>query len=234
MVSRGSCGHSYSSEYYASLAETGRSSARVVVPLVLELLEPRRVVDVGCGIGTWLSVFKELGVEDVWGIDGEHVPREMLEIPEERFLPLDLERTVDIHDRFDLVVSLEVAEHLPPEFAGEFVRFLTQLGAVVLFSAAIPGQGGERHVNEQWPEYWVERFSAREYVAIDCVRPKVWHDERVAWWYAQNTLLFVSSAYLEKDLPLQGARELTKDPPVALVHPKKYLQLLEWCLQQVS
>ncbi|MDQ4142577.1 MAG: class I SAM-dependent methyltransferase [Actinomycetota bacterium] len=233
-MSRRSCGDSYSSEYYISLAEGARSSGRVVVPLVLELVAPRRVVDVGCGIGTWLSVFRELGVDDVWGIDGEHIPRDMLEIPEERFLPLDLERSAKIQDRFDLVVALEVAEHLRPEFAGEFVTFLTQLGPVVLFSAAIPGQGGEQHVNEQWPDYWVERFLTRDYVVIDWVRPKVWQDERVEWWYAQNALLFVSCEHLDKNLALQRARELTKDRPLALVHPKKYLQLLEWCVERAG
>ena len=63
----------------------------------------------------------------------------------------DLAQPLQIDRRFDLALSLEVAEHLPPECGSEFVQTLTDLSSVILFSAAIPFQGGTDHLNEQWP-----------------------------------------------------------------------------------
>src|SRR5262249_36128871 len=171
-------------------------SAREIVPLVLELILVRSIVDVGCALGTWLSVFKECGVQDVLGIDGAHVDLNMLEIPKEQFLAFDLGKPFAIGRQFDLVVSFEVAEHLPPECAEIFVDSLTRLGPVILFSAAAPFQGGENHVNEQWPDYWVKYFQSKGYEAIDCLRKKIWQNSKVEWWYAQNTLMFVRRDHL--------------------------------------
>src|SRR5262245_44009168 len=132
----------YTNEYYRALSDGARRSARVVLPLVLEFVRPRSVIDVGCGLGTWLAVFREHGVEDVWGMDGDHVDREWLEIPADRFLAHDLSQPLRLGRSFDLVVSLEVAEHLPPSCADAFVESLTRLGPLLLFSAAAPYQGG--------------------------------------------------------------------------------------------
>jgi hypothetical protein len=96
-----------------------------------------------------------------WGVDGEYVNIKTLAIPEERFIPYDLKRPYRIDRAFDLVVSLEVAEHLPADCAETLVDSLTGLGSVVLFSAAIPYQGGEHHINEQWPEYWIRLFHSK-------------------------------------------------------------------------
>ncbi|HZS08536.1 MAG TPA: methyltransferase domain-containing protein [Blastocatellia bacterium] len=218
----------YNEQFYQDLRGRARSSAREVVPLVIELIRPRSVIDVGCGVGTWLSVFGELGVEDVMGVDGEYVNREMLEIPGERFVPFDLSRPLGLERRFDLVMSLEVAEHLPPESAESFVASLTAHGPVVLFSAAIPFQGGTHHVNEQWPEYWARLFAAAGYEVIDCFRKRIWDNERVEWFYAQNLLLFVERGHLEKSPALKNEREQTRVAQLALVHPRKYLDVIEW------
>src|SRR5436309_14636146 len=141
---------SYTKEFCKSHTAGSRQSAEAIVPLVFALLKPQSVIDVGCGLGTWLSVFEEFGVKDVFGIDGDHVDRSMLQISNERFTAFDLKKPIQIDRRFDLVVSLEVAEHLPKDCAKTFVHSLTRLGPVILFSAAIPFQGGRAHLNEQW------------------------------------------------------------------------------------
>jgi SAM-dependent methyltransferase len=218
---------SYTADFYQMHRDGARSSAETIVPIVIDLVQPRSVIDVGCGLGAWLAVFRDQGVEDVWGMDGPHVDARLLEIAPERFLPTDLRRPVRLPRRFDLVVSIEVAEHLPPDCATAFVESLTALGPVVLFSAAIPHQGGVEHLNEQWPEYWAERFGKRGYVAIDCIRPRVWRDERVEWWYAQNALLYAERERVERDAQLGAAREATALQPLSVVHPRKYLRLID-------
>ena len=224
----------YTDDFYRDLQEGARRSARVIVPLVLELLQPRHVIDVGCGLGTWLSVFKECGVEDIWGVDGDHVDKTMIEIPEERFLSFDLKQPLHIERQFDLVVSLEVAEHLPEACAEAFVGSLTGLGPIVLFAAAIPFQGGTHHVNEQWPEYWADLFQQKGYVAIDCLRRKIWKNENVEWWYAQNVLIFAAQEHLKGQPLLQREYEFAGTSQLSIVHPKKYLACIEWSLSHYA
>jgi hypothetical protein len=103
---------------------------------------------------------------------------------------------------------------------------------VILFSAAIPFQGGTNHVNEQWPEYWVKHFQDRNYVVIDCLRKQIWQNDNVEWWYAQNILIFVQREHLARHPRLQRECENTADNPMPLVHPKKYLHLIR--LQQAT
>lgn len=89
------------------------------------------------------------------------------------------------------MLCLETAEHLPPERADSFVEDLVKLAPVVVFSAAIPGQGGTDHLNEQWPEYWAQRFRKLSYVVVDTLRMRFWSNEAMSAMYAQNSILYV-------------------------------------------
>lgn len=217
---------SYTEDFYKKLKEGSRLSAREIIPMILELIQPRSIIDIGCGIGTWLSVFVESGVDDIYGIDGEHVDSEMLEIPKEHFLSFDLSKPFRMNRQFDLVMSLEVAEHIPSECAKVFVDSLINLGPVIFFSAAIPFQWGEYHVNEQWPEYWVKIFKEKGYVAIDYIRKNIWQNENVEWWYAQNTLIFVMRDHLDNYPLLKSEGESTLISQLSVVHHRNYLHVI--------
>ncbi len=209
----------YDRKFYEGQSQTSLQSARAIVPVVLEWLGARSVCDVGCGIGTWLHAFEERGVTDVLGVDGAYVDRAMLQIDASKFVPRDLTQPLRLDRTFDLAMSLEVAEHLPEASAAGFVESLTSLAPVVLFSAAIPMQGGEHHVNERWQSYWARLFEARGFVLVDCIRPKFWNDDSVEFWYRQNTLLYVKAGELDRypNLP----KTLVGPPayPFDIVHP---------------
>jgi len=164
----------------------------------------RSAVDLGCGVGTWLSVLKKRGALDICGVEGEWVPEEHLTIAPNEFLVADFSVCTElpVHRTFDLAISLEVAEHLPPESAAGFVKLLTDLSDMVLFSAAIPFQGGTCHLNERWTDFWIGLFEERGYAAIDLVRKRVWNDEAIQYFYRQNTLLYVKREKL-KELGLE-------------------------------
>ena len=224
----------YTADWYRWNKENARSSARVIVPLVLELVQPKSVIDVGCGTGEWLSVFKEHGVEDICGVDGAYVSRELLEIPEERFIPANLEQPLRINRKFDLIVTLEVAQALPNESAKTFVDSLTGLGPVVLFASPIPHQGGEKHITQEWPEYWAKLFLNKGYVVVDWLRRKIWDHEEVREYYAQNTIMFVEQKYLENQPALRKEYELRGTSQLSIVHPRMYTQKVETYLQEIE
>lgn len=210
----------YTESFYHKQREGSRRSAQLVLPLVLELIDCQRAIDVGCGVGTWLAVLKELGVKEITGVDGEYVKPNMLQIPPEDFHPHNLNQFFHENKKYDLVISLEVAEHLAADSADTFVETLTSLGPVVLFSAAVPYQVGTGHINPQWPEYWIERFQKKGFTVIDCLRPKIWHNPEVQYWYAQNMFLFVREDFLEKSPKLQQEKADNNSSYYSIVHPR--------------
>ncbi len=215
----------YSSQFYDRHAQGMQYSARTVLPLVFDLMsphQPRSVVDVGCGEGHWLSVASECGASDCLGLDGDYVQRDRLAIPADRFIAADLTHPPTLDRRFDLAMCLEVGEHLPHEHSDTLVTFLTSLAPVVLFSAAIPRQGGTHHVNEQWPGYWFERFSRHGMLCADALRRPLWDRDDVEWWYAQNVLLFVHPQALDRHPRLREVA--VGSPPMRLVHPTNFLE----------
>jgi SAM-dependent methyltransferase len=209
----------YTRRYYGQILHSQRRSAKEIIPLVLELVHPKSVVDVGCGPGAWLSVFKEYGIQEALGID-RAIDKQLLQIPESQYLRWDLEKPLRIDRKFDLVISLEVAEHLPIECAETFVDSLVKLGPVILFSAAVPFQGGHNHINEQWLEHWANLFQRRNYQAIDSIRKKIWHNTNVDFWYAQNIIIYASGAYLENHRLLKEEFEKTNASALSIIHPK--------------
>ena len=180
----------YDRSFYSAIDVWARDSAEQIIPIVTTLLRPRSVVDLGCGTGTWLAAFAQHGVERYLGIDGIHVERSMLKIAASHFVAADLTAPLSIGaERFDLALSLEVAEHLPERYANVLVDSLVSLAPAVLFSAAIPLQGGANHINERWQTYWAQLFAERQFVVVDAIRPRTWNNKKVASFYAQNMLL---------------------------------------------
>ena len=204
----------YSPKFYDVQMAGSTASAEIVVPHILSLFQVSSVVDVGCGVGGWLQVFDRLGVKDYLGVDGDYIPRDKLKVAAERFRAADLTALPDLGRRFDLACSLEVGEHLPEEFAAQFVSGLVAAAPVILFSAAIPLQGGTSHVNEQWPTYWANLFASHGYVAVDCVRPAMFDNEKIEWWYRQNMLVFC-----QRDKCPDGYQPTTSPYLLNRIHP---------------
>jgi len=210
----------YTHAFFATQKVRSLQSAREVVPVLTDLVKPTSVIDVGCATGTWLSVFRKLGVENVLGIDGAWVGHDLLEIPREQFIEHDLTQPLQLSRQFDLALSLEVAEHLPESAADSFINTLTQLAPVVAFSAAIPFQGGNHHVNEQWQSYWADKFKQRKYVALDCVRPVIWNNANIVIWYRQNLLVYVHRDHLLRTPHLEELYQQSAAKQIDVVHPE--------------
>jgi SAM-dependent methyltransferase len=147
---------------------------------------PTSLLDVGCGTGTWLRAACELGVEYTVGVDGIALAEHQLHVPKNRINQHDLTTPFYLGRRFDVVLCLEVAEHLPEKAASILISSLVAHSDAILFSAACPKQPGQHHVNCQWPKYWQDHFNDYGFVCDDSVRWAIWEDQRIEPWYRQN------------------------------------------------
>ena len=203
----------YPADFYANRRTHTLAAARAIFAALPPALARKSVADIGCGTGTFLAAALEAGAQSAFGMEGQWVTPAMLDDGRVVFEARDLEQRFS-GPRVDLVLSLEVAEHLSPGRAESFVADLVAMAPAVLFSAAIPGQGGVGHVNEQWQSFWAHLFAAHGYKAYDVVRPLIWTDEAVPAWYRQNAVLYL-------DEPTASALGLSATEPALLdrVHP---------------
>jgi SAM-dependent methyltransferase len=214
----------YNDAFYARQVDGSLASAEIIVPMLIELIAPTSVADVGCGLGTWAYACAQYGqVADVLGIDGPHVRKDRLKIPESKFLAHDLSTAIKLDRSFELVICLEVAEHLSKPAGDVLIESLCDLGDVIYFSAAIPFQGGVEHVNEQWPSYWAAKLAQRGYRAIDAIRPRVWGNPSVRYWYAQNGIIFANSRAIDRAPRLRDCAIAEHLAMLDRVHPTQYL-----------
>lgn len=209
----------YDKNFYKGQKDISYLSAKEILPLIVDLLNPNTVIDIGCGLGTWLSVFKELGVKDILGLDGNWVNENSLYIDKKDFIKTNLENPINFDEKFDLAISLEVAEHLSNDNAHNFIKYLTSKSNFILFSAAVPYQGGTNHINEQWQSYWIDIFEENGFKTIDFLRPLIWNNDKIGWWYRQNIFLFIKNDYFN-----EFKNNLPKfESLVNIVHPESFI-----------
>lgn len=213
----------YDAVFFDHMVDGALESARVIVPLVMRLVEPKSVVDVGCGIGAWLKIVTEQGVEDILGLDGEYVDCSRLLIDPNCFQKVDLQNPQALSRSFDLATCLEVGEHLPARSAPSLVKLLVDAAPLVLFSAAVPGQGGTHHVNEQWPQYWQNLFAQHGYEKLDPFRRHICFDRRVRWWYRQNIYLYASQEAINNSEVLKKEVEWAKQNDMEILHSSLFV-----------
>jgi methyltransferase family protein len=220
----------YDFEWHEAHGSQTNNSANVIVPLLNSIIEIDSVLDVGCGDGRWLACFKASGASSIRGVDGEWTDQDRLLIPRHCFSVQDLSQSFDLGRRFDLAMSLEVAEHVESEHAARFVNNLTNHSDVVLFGAAIPFQGGFRHINERWQSYWLKLFDAQGYQCFDPLRPQVWLRDDVSVWYRQNMLLYVNRDRqdLISTVGHYVADKNINQMPIDVVHPERYVAIASY------
>jgi SAM-dependent methyltransferase len=207
--------YNYDSKFFATADRSAAYSADAVIELLVQFLSINSVLDLGCGRGLWLAKWLAHGIQEVIGADGPYIDAASLYIPQSAFISCDLSTPLSLGRQFDLVQSLEVAEHLDAQVADEFVDNLVRHGRLILFSAAIPGQGGERHINEQSLDYWRNRFLARGYEAFDFVRPQIKNNRRISYWYRNNVILYVHRSQIDSLPDRISASRVPSGQPLA-------------------
>ena len=203
----------YGEAFRTQVRAGAQSSAAALVPLLVDTFRPASMIDVGCGEGWWAQAFANHGCTAA-GVDLGCDNRAGLD----RYTTHDLEQPLaDSLGTFDLALSLEVAEHLTPGRATTFVADLCALAPVVVFSAAIPGQRGVGHRNEQYQTYWARLFDANQFAVSGSLRTQIWDDTRIDRWYRQNLLVATTRPERYRQLFPDGA-------PLDLVHPEIFVE----------
>src|SRR5215207_8440474 len=208
----------YTKSYYEEIQFTSVSSAKTLVPLIIDIFYPTSIIDVGCGTGIWLQEWEKHGVTDYLGLDGDYISEDQLMIPKEKFMQVNLDNGFQLSRKYELVVSLEVAEHLQPNAAKKFIDSLCAAGNLILFSAAIPGQGGLKHINEQYPDYWAKLFEQNGFSPYDNLRKEIWLNQKIDVCYRQNIFFYVRDA-VKQQYPLITNNKKSLLP---IVHPFYY------------
>lgn len=188
----------YTTRFFKDFEDDSQQSADIILEILFGLFKIESVVDYGCGTGAWLHAARKLGATKTTGVDGPWVTREMLVDPDIELVTADLSLPLNLGVKADLAISVEVGEHVPKSCADGLVKALCETAPRILFGAAIPGQGGTSHINEQWQSYWAEKFAANGYMPVDIVRPQVYNDKSILPWYRNNSILYVRNGdYLD-------------------------------------
>ncbi|MBX3114385.1 MAG: methyltransferase domain-containing protein [Fimbriimonadaceae bacterium] len=210
----------YDKAFFDEITEASLKAARLIVPHLMELVQPSSVVDLGCGRGSWLKAFQDAGVAKLRGYDGGEINQADFCVSPEFFTPYDLRQPLNSTEKVDLAISMETAEHLPPERAESFVADLVNLAPAVYFSAAVPRQGGVGHINERPQSFWASLFSAHGYRPIDEIRRRIWLNLDAGVVYAQNGILYISEEAIEQNQNLKALADQTRIEMLDVIHPK--------------
>ncbi len=205
----------YDINFYKNLELGVLKSSKELVPIICSMFSPKSILDVGCGNGIWLNTFSEHGISDYQGLDGDYVEQGFFKANYEQFKAADLETEINLNRKFDIAISFEVGEHLEMSKSVNLVKTLCNHADVIVFSAAIPFQSGTNHINEQNQSFWAKLFKDQGYEAFDSIRPLIWHNSKIAYWYRQNIVVYKNN---QKGGVL-NLNELDK------MHPELYFRL---------
>lgn len=173
--------HQYTEAYYKRISFGAIRSAEEIYKHFPDYMN-MKIIDIGCGVGEF-----SCGNPNYWGVD-YNIPKKALLIPEENYINCDLEKDT-VTGRYDLCICLEVAEHISEERADVLIKMLCSLSDKVLFSAAIPDQGGTGHCNEQWQTWWEAKFKDNGFGA-SLKQPDILENPNIELWYKQNIVLY--------------------------------------------
>lgn len=145
----------YREGYFTPRLQTGSIHIdKIIADAIFDVLKPASVVDCGCAVATELYWLKKQGVE-VKGLDASTyaIKHSLIEEIEQ----WDLRRKYQFKRRYDVCLSFDVIEHIPPEYEHVMLDNLVSASDTVLIS--VPWMVGDiLHENEQPPEYWMFRF----------------------------------------------------------------------------
>lgn len=174
-----------------------------IADAIIDQYHPASVIEFGCGNGELTRALSNRGIF-VTALDGYSNP-DFFGATGIQFKNVDLNKPEAVISllgtaKFDLAICMEVAEHLTPNVSFDLIKSLTTVSDVVVFSAAVPGQGGDGHVNCRNRTEWHEFFLSQGFVIADTIRERIRNNTQVGLWYRLNTIDYYKKK-AEMDIP---------------------------------
>lgn len=187
---------------------------RKIANAIYKSLQPKSVIDVGCGSGQILYWLRRknrfVPIQDRVVVRGFEKS-----VSATRFWPKSVKDYIQIADCTeilprsnvaDVVICVEVAEHITEDSSPQLINNLCALSQnFIVFSAAPPGQGGIGHINEQIWDFWEEKFLSngwiedisktnefRAAIDLDLVNLVLGRKRRVSPWYRSNIRILIN------------------------------------------
>jgi cyclopropane fatty-acyl-phospholipid synthase-like methyltransferase len=185
----------YDERYYNFVDEGALRNSNSMAESLVRNFKFKSLLDVGCGGGAFLMNLRLFGVR-VSGLEYSDDGLRRCFNRKLDVIKFDLEdcsKSFTTSMSFDVVTSFEVAEHIPECMADRFVDVLVGNGSLIIMSAAVPGQGGLDHVNEQPHDYWIAKFNKRGFNYNISLTDKIraeWAGFGVDKWYSSNVMIF--------------------------------------------
>lgn len=217
--------NNYNNNFYGN-NKTRIKSALKILTLVFKKIKVDSILDVGCGRGAWLNVAKKNGVKIIDGVDGIWNNGKMID-QDIKFKSLDLNKKFDLKKKYDLTLCLEVAEHLDKNSSDNLISSLSKTSDVILFSAAFKYQGGVNHINENLHSYWANLFLKYNFVPFDIIRPAIWSNDKVSYWYRQNTFLYLKKNSSKFNDLCKSYNYLKNNKLMDSIHPEMFFRKVE-------
>ena len=197
----------YSDQFYESVTNRAEYSSRIIFSLLKNALHPKTFVDVGSGDGVWslsaLEHFESINHVEAWDLLAE---KTYLDIAKKRFPSKNIiSKRIDFESSdygvemvYDLAVCLETFEHLSPSACEKLSLFFSSHTRILIFSGAVPGQGGTNHINEQPFKTWQRNLLDFGFFPLDFIRPNIQDKKNVPSYYKNNIVLWVNSKFLHE------------------------------------
>lgn len=182
----------YDAEFYNFSKEEVSKFVSSFVDIIIKEFNPKSVADIGCGIGLYVNEFDKRGVEAV-GYDGSPYAIKN-SVTRKGLLKIgDIRKNLNFDKKYDIVLSIEVAEHIPTKCSDIFVNTLTKCSDVIILTAAQKGQGGTDHINEQPRYFWIKKFEKKNFNFNKSLSEKLsfkMKEKGVPWWIHGNLMIF--------------------------------------------
>ena len=137
-----------------------RTDLRLAAYLAEKYKKMRTVADLGCGAGRYCGIFKAYGQWPV--IHGYEGTQDIAGVVYDDIMTIDLTKYRHVGMNYDLVLCLEVGEHIPPQHEQTFIDNVVQfVGRHLVLSWGVPGQGGTGHVNLKSNDYVIDELKGR-------------------------------------------------------------------------
>ncbi len=186
----------YNDKYYERHFAQYRKWENKIGEYLYEELKPNSVLDLGCGVGSYLEGFLNAGCKNLLGIElsFSDVEKYIVEDIRSHIIEGDVTTSLNLNRKFDCVISFEVGEHIAPYGTEKFIDNLILCSdRYIILTAAPPGQRGTGHINLRSKDFWIESIVSKGFLyredLVEKYRVK-WKEFNVEKYILNNLMVF--------------------------------------------